>query len=578
MGRHSIKVKITLLLTVIITSLVVLLLILNSTLSEKFYFSDKQECMLNTATSLPRFWKPPAMPMKPPLCVKKLPAWNMPPSPPGGTANGSESQMSDSIEQLTGSAAMSVIVVNSDWTTVYSNINGEQDMINRLLRSIFNKDVFGTSDSAPQQNSNNENVPGDMPDNNNPDKGNLDNGSPDKNNPKNKDDVSINMSDSGIEESRDIMTQTDLYTLQKVYDNRLGDDYYELFGTLSNGDSIMLRMALQGIKDNVSISNTFITYVGIGILIIGVIAAYIFSSYITKPIQQLSDIAERMSNLDFDVKYHGKDKSEIGVLGNSMNNMSKKLEENISQLKSANKELQRDIDRKVKMEEVRTEFLSNVSHELKTPIALIQGYAEGLKEGISDDPESMDFYCGVIIDEAGKMNNMVKKLLTLNQIEFGNEELVMERFDIIELITSIVNANELRASQKGIQIEFNQRDEHIDVWSDEYKIEEVVTNYITNAINHCDFENRIEVSVERIGDDVRVHVFNTGKNIPEEDIPNIWQKFYKVDKARTREYGGNGIGLSIVKAIMDSYGKGFGVINKSNGVEFWFDLDGKAMV
>ena len=531
----------------------------NSTLSEKFYFSDKQECMLNTYSKINQIMN----------------------DYDAGTV--SESQMSDSIEQLTGSAAISVIVVNSDWTTVYSNINGEQDMINRLLRSIFNKDVFGTSDSALQQNSNNENAPGDMqnmanPDNNNPDKGNSDNGSPDKNNPKNKDDISINMSDSGIEENRDIITQTDLYTLQKVYDNRLGDDYYELFGTLSNGDSIMLRMALQGIKDNVSISNTFITYVGIGILIIGVIAAYIFSSYITKPIQQLSDIAERMSNLDFDVKYHGKDKSEIGVLGNSMNNMSKKLEENISQLKSANKELQRDIDRKIKMEEVRTEFLSNVSHELKTPIALIQGYAEGLKEGISDDPESMDFYCDVIIDEAGKMNNMVKKLLTLNQIEFGNEELVMERFDIIELITSIVNANELRASQKGIQIEFNQRDEQIDVWSDEYKIEEVVTNYITNAINHCDFENRIEVSVERIGDDVRVHVFNTGKNIPEEDIPNIWQKFYKVDKARTREYGGNGIGLSIVKAIMDSYGKGFGVINKSNGVEFWFDLDGKAMV
>lgn len=105
---------------------------------------------------------------------------------------------------------------------MYSNINGEQDMINRLLRSIFNKDVFGTSDSATQQNSNNENVPGDMqdmsnPDNNNPDKGNLDNGSPDKNNPKNKDDVSINMSDSGIEESRDIMTQTDLYTRKMVY-------------------------------------------------------------------------------------------------------------------------------------------------------------------------------------------------------------------------------------------------------------------------------------------------------------------------------------------------------------------------
>ena len=169
MGRHSIKVKITLLLTVIITSLIVLLLILNSTLSEKFYFSDKQECMLNTYSKINQIMN----------------------DYDAGTV--SESQMSDSIEQLTGSAAISVIVVNSDWTTVYSNINGEQDMINRLLRSIFNKDVFGTSDSAPQQNSNNENAPGDMQDMHNPDKGNSDNGSPDKNNPKNKDDISINV-------------------------------------------------------------------------------------------------------------------------------------------------------------------------------------------------------------------------------------------------------------------------------------------------------------------------------------------------------------------------------------------------
>ena len=191
----------------------------------------------------------------------------------------------------------------------------------------------------------------------------------------------------------------------------------------------------------------------------------------------------------------------------------------------------------------------------------------------------MDFYCSVIIDEASKMNTMVKKLLTLNQIEFGNEELVMERFDIIELVSSVVNANELRANQKGIKMIFNQTDEHIDVWSDEYKIEEVITNYISNAINHCDFDKIIEVNVKKVdNDNVRVSVFNTGKNIPDEDIDNIWGKFYKVDKARTREYGGNGIGLSIVKAIMDSYGKQYGVRNLENGVEFWFDLDAKSMV
>ena len=387
----------------------------------------------------------------------------------------------------------------------------------------------------------------------------------------------INDLDKDMEHSH-ILKQTEDGIIWQVHDRFAGMEYVECWGQYENGYYYLIRSPLESIKESAAISNNFYLFVGVAIILISGLLILLITNRITRPISELTRLSEKMSNLDFDVKYHGKDKSEIGVLGNSMNNMSKKLEENISQLKSANKELQRDIDRKVKMEEVRTEFLSNVSHELKTPIALIQGYAEGLKEGISDDPESMDFYCDVIIDEAGKMNNMVKKLLTLNQIEFGNEELVMERFDIIELITSIVNANELRASQKGIQIEFNQRDEHIDVWSDEYKIEEVVTNYITNAINHCDFENRIEVSVERVGDDVRVHVFNTGKNIPEEDIPNIWQKFYKVDKARTREYGGNGIGLSIVKAIMDSYGKGFGVINKSNGVEFWFDLDGKAMV
>ena len=125
---------------------------------------------------------------------------------------------------------------------------------------------------------------------------------------------------------------------------------------------------------------------------------------------------------------------------------------------------------------------------------------------------------------------------------------------------------------------FEQKNEHINVWSDEYKIEEVITNYITNAINHCDYDRIIEINVVPIGDDVRVSVFNTGDNIPNEDIDNVWIKFYKVDKARTREYGGNGIGLSIVKAICDSYKKQYGVYNVDNGVVFWFDLDAKSVI
>ena len=284
-----------------------------------------------------------------------------------------------------------------------------------------------------------------------------------------------------------------------------------------------------------------------------------------------------MSELDFDVKYDGKDKGEIGLLGNSMNNMSKKLEENISQLKAANLELQRDIDKKEKLEQMRTDFLSNVSHELKTPIALIQGYAEGLKEGISDDPESMDFYCSVIMDEAAKMNNMVKRLLTLNQIEFGEDELVMERFDINELVKSVASANELRASQKELKITCDIKDTPLYVWADEYMIEEVFTNYLTNAIHYVRKDGVIRISFKPMGNDIRVCVYNQGDWIAEEDIGRVFEKFYKADKARTREYGGNGIGLSIVAATMEAHGKKYGVENVADGVLFYFDLDANVL-
>ena len=210
-------------------------------------------------------------------------------------------------------------------------------------------------------------------------------------------------------------------------------------------------------------------------------------------------------------------------------------------------------------------------HELKTPIALIQGYAEGLQECINDDAQSREFYCDVIIDEAGKMNNMVKKLLTLNQLEFGNDTITMERFDLTELVRGVVQSVQLLADQKEAKLHFALT-EPVYVWGDEFKIEEVVTNYVSNALNHVDYEKKIEIKTEIRNDVVRISVFNTGDTIPEADLDKVWVKFYKVDKARTREYGGSGIGLSIVKAIMDSMHQKCGVKNYSNGVEFWFEL------
>lgn len=537
MGKHSIRFKITVLFAGIICILIVMLLLFNITFSEKFYMQDKQEAMLNAYESIDD------------ACNQY------------SSGSISDTDLRNNLEQVSTSKGMSIIIVNSDWTTFYVSTHGDEMMLERLKKSIFNNDIFqGMPDkSGSMQEQPDENRNGDI--------------NAGKKTPPEK---IIDMSGNGASETRDILYQSDKYTVQKVYDSRLLDDYIELWGTLDNGNFILIRTPIQGIKDNVHISNTFITYIGIVTLVIGIVAAFVLSSYISKPIKQLSNIAERMSELDFDIKYDGKDKGEIGLLGKSMNNMSQKLEENISQLKTANLELQRDIDKKEKLEKMRTDFLSNVSHELKTPIALIQGYAEGLKEGITDDPESMDFYCSVIMDEAAKMNNMVKRLLTLNQIEFGEDELVMERFDINELVKSVVNANELRATQKNLSITYDILDTPLYVWADEYKVEEVVTNYLSNAINHCCNENIIKIKVGQMDkDNVRVSVFNTGNNIPEADIEHIWEKFYKVDKARTREYGGNGIGLSIVKAIVESMGKTCGVNNLSDGVEFWFDLDCK---
>lgn len=334
-----------------------------------------------------------------------------------------------------------------------------------------------------------------------------------------------------------------------------------------------MAIPIESIRENAKISNEFLGYFSLAALTLSVLLIWWISKKITDPILELADLSKRMANLEFDAKYTSGGKNEIGQLGEHFNQMSETLERTISELKTANNELQRDIEQKTQIDEMRKEFLSNVSHELKTPIALIQGYAEGLKECINDDDESREFYCDVIMDESKKMNTMVKKLLTLNQLEFGNDAVVMERFELTSLIRGVIQSAKILAQQKGARMIFDEPGA-VYVWADEFKIEEVITNYISNAVNHVDFDKVIDVKVRKENGKVRVSVFNTGKPIPEEDLDKIWIKFYKVDKARTREYGGSGIGLSIVKAVMDSMNQECGVINYDNGVEFWFELDG----
>lgn len=377
-----------------------------------------------------------------------------------------------------------------------------------------------------------------------------------------------------------IVYQDEKITIQIRDNQHTKMNYMEMWGELEAGGYFLIRTPIESIRESVNLSNQFLMYVGILAIILSAIVIYVVTKRLTRPIRELARISEEMTSLNFEAKYTSNGTIEVDELGENMNQLSETLEKTISELKTANNELKSDIERKEKNDEMRQEFLANVSHELKTPIALIQGYAEGLMEGAFEDEESKAFYCEVIMDEANKMNNLVKSLLELNQIEFGNEQIAFSRIDIVEFIHGVLSSFKLTCEQSGIQILF-EAEGPVYVWGDEFKIEEVFRNFLTNAINHAEGEKKIEIRVAPWSgnneSNIEVSVFNTGKPIPEEDISHIWEKFYKVDKARTREYGGNGIGLSIVKAIMDSMHKPFGVENFDNGVRFWFVLDGDAM-
>lgn len=377
--------------------------------------------------------------------------------------------------------------------------------------------------------------------------------------------------DSG---QKEILESTDRYVIQQTADMFTQIPYMEIWGQLENKNYFIIRTPLESIQESAAISNRFYVYVGLGMALVGAVFAWFLTRRLTRPLTELTALSQRMAALDFDTKYTSGGKDEIGVLGHNFNTMSQQLEQTISELKTANNELQRDIRRKTEIDEMRKEFLSNVSHELKTPIALIQGYAEGLQDNITEDAQSRQFYCEVIVDEANKMNRLVQKLLTLNQLEFGQDQVVMERFDLASVIRGIVESSKILIQQKEAKIQL-ELEESIPVWGDEFKVEQVLTNYLTNGLNHLEGERILKISCTHDRGRVRISVFNTGQPIPQEDLEKIWVKFYKVDKARTREYGGSGIGLSIVKAIMDSMNQEYGVINRENGVEFWFTLEEK---
>ena len=378
--------------------------------------------------------------------------------------------------------------------------------------------------------------------------------------------------------SGEILEQEDEYTIRKIKDVKNGITYVLLSASLDNGYLLYTRIPITAIQESVKISNNFLYLIAGFTILIAAIIVSVVSRKFTDPILELNGIAKKMSNLDFSHKYRITDADdEINNLGKSINTMSDKLEKTIKQLRNTNIELEKDIEEKSKIDEMRKSFISDVSHELKTPIALIQGYSEGLLENVNTDEENRKFYAEVILDETNKMDRLVKQLLELMKLEYGKREFNDTVFNIVELEQEIIKKSKVMLEEKKVQMVFDNSKE-INVVADDFYIEQVITNYFTNAIKNVQERNskniiKIENEVDVEKNKVRVKVFNTGDNIKDEDMTRIWNRFYKVDTSRNREQGGTGIGLAFVKAIMNNYGNNYGIVNKEDGVEFYFELD-----
>ncbi len=376
----------------------------------------------------------------------------------------------------------------------------------------------------------------------------------------------------------DILKQTDHYTISKYKDTKTNISYIMLIAQLDNSYNLYIKMPVNSIEESVKISNEFLSIIAIFVIIIGGTVLSIVSRRFSEPIVELNQIAKNMSNLDFSQKYKPSNANdEIDMLGNSINTLSNKLEKTIKQLRTTNVELEKDIEEKSQIDEMRKSFISDVSHELKTPIALIQGYSEGLIENVNSDEESRKFYAEVILDEATKMDGLVKRLLELMKLEYGKMKFNNKEFDVVELENEILRKSQVMMEKENVKLE-NKVEGEIKVYADDFYIDQVLTNYITNAIKYSievNGEKRVRIENELLPDKnkVRIKIFNTFDEFSEEDMVRIWNRFYKVDESRNRDKGGSGIGLSLVKAIMNNYGNSYGVKNVAGGVEFYFELD-----
>lgn len=348
-------------------------------------------------------------------------------------------------------------------------------------------------------------------------------------------------------------------------------EYFVFNQPIDSGEMLYAYSEVADVDNIVNVAGNVYSFISILMIIIMSVLFYLLVAKFTKPLVEMNDITKDMAALNFERKCDNYGKDEIGELGSSINTLSTALDTTLMDLKDKNARLEKDIERRHQLDNARKSFINNVSHELKTPIAIISGYAEGLCEGISDDPGVIREYCQIINDESQKMNALVVELLELSKLESGAQPFTPDYFCLGAKIRSLINHLSLLFEQNNITV-INEVPENLMCYAQEDKIEIVLKNYITNAVSHCSGEKVIKITAKENAVFTEIGVFNTGENIAEHDLPELWDSFYRADKAHGRSENRFGLGLSIVKSIMTAHSCKYGVENLGNGVIFTFEV------
>ncbi|WP_130805609.1 sensor histidine kinase [Senegalia massiliensis] len=377
----------------------------------------------------------------------------------------------------------------------------------------------------------------------------------------------------------DILEQIEYLRLKKgknftsvVSENINNDDKSIFFiGELASGGFFIGQKAIKEIEKSAQIARLFLVIASIGTLLIGTAIVYFLSQKLTKPIMEINNVAGEISKLNFNEKVEVKSDDEIGRLGTSINHISNKLNTVLTELTLANSKLREDIEKEKELEKMRRKFVSNVSHELKTPISMIAGYIEGLKYNIAKTKEDKEYYYDVIIDETDKMNNLINDLLTLSSYESGNFSINKENIDISHLLKNIIDKYKRNIEEKNLNLIIDIP-EGLNINADSLRVEQIITNFMNNALKYGEEGGDIKITLEDLEDKIKLSFYNSGDKIDEKELENIWTSFYKADSDKKHINSGTGLGLAIVRAIVELHGGDYGAINKKDGVEFFVAL------